>query len=106
MFMALLAFYGWIFPKEQDYKIYYLKQHKQNNMGTSGIFTINWADFGKGIIVAIITAFLATIEGIVDAGGLPSLSELKTALIIGGTAGVAYIIKNLLTGSSGVFLKK
>jgi hypothetical protein len=72
----------------------------------SSIFSLNWGDFGKGLIVAFLTAFLATIGQAVELGQLPTLPMLKVAAIAGATAGIAYIIKNLLSNDEGKFLKK
>jgi hypothetical protein len=41
-----------------------------------------------------------------DSGALPTLAELKSAGIVGLTAGISYLLKNLLTNSQGVVLKK
>jgi len=68
--------------------------------------TINWADLGKGIIVAFLTAFLAIIGQSIEAGQLPTLAEIKVAALAGATAGIAYLIKNLLSNNEGKFLRK
>jgi biotin transporter BioY len=72
----------------------------------STIFTINWADLGKGALVAAITAALAIIGQSIEAGQLPTSAQLKVAGLAGLTAGIGYIIKNFLTGSDGKFLTK
>lgn len=85
-----------------EFKIHYYKTKKNKIM----FGTINWADFGKGIIVAFLTTFLAIIGQAVEAGSLPTLAQIKMAALAGATAGVGYIVKNLLSNSEGKFLQK
>lgn len=71
----------------------------------SNIFTLNWADLGKGIVTAILAAFLTSVYAIFQAGALPTLADLKVAGLAGAVAGGAYLVKNLLTNNEGSFLK-
>jgi hypothetical protein len=41
-----------------------------------------------------------------DSGTLPTLAELKQAGIVGLTAGLSYLLKNLLTNSQDELMKK
>lgn len=72
----------------------------------SSFFSLNWYDFVKGLIVAVLTVFLATLGQTLEMGQLPTLEMIKTAAIAGATAGIAYIIKNLLSNEEGRFLNK
>lgn len=68
-------------------------------MKSSSFLNLNWQDLRKGFIVAVLTAVLGSLYPIIESGRFPSIIELKT---IGGAAllaGVAYLIKNLFTGT-------
>lgn len=67
---------------------------------------LNWRDAINGFIVAFFAASLTGIINILDGGHLPLLPELKSAGIIGLTAGLSYLLKNVLTNSTGEILKK
>lgn len=70
------------------------------------LFSINWHDFAKGLLVAVLTAALGSLYPIIDTGALPTLAQLKVIGISSLTAAIAYILKNFLTNSSDQFLKK
>lgn len=63
---------------------------------TSGLFSINWADAGKGFITAAIAAALTSGYQALTTGKF-TLDDLKVACIAGLTAGIAYLIKNFFT---------
>lgn len=71
----------------------------------SNIFTLNWADLGKGVVMAILGAFLTSIYAIFQAGALPTLADLHVAGIAAAITGGSYLLKNLLTNNEGSFLK-
>ena len=62
-------------------------------------------DLIKGFIVAFLSAALTGLVTILDNGALPTLTELKSAGIVGLTAGLSYLLKNLLTNSKGQIAK-
>ena len=65
---------------------------------------LNWKDFGKGAIVAVLTAVLATLTTLLQTGVLfdkASLPVIGTAAL---SAFIAYIAKNLFTNSQNQFL--
>lgn len=62
---------------------------------TSGLFKLDWADLGKGLIVAVASAVITVIKQSLDAGNLHF--DWKNIGIVAGTAGIAYLSKNLLT---------
>jgi hypothetical protein len=69
-------------------------------MKTSNLFSLNWADFGKGLIVAVGGASIALIEATLQAGSL-NFDWVK----IGSTAlaaGLAYLGKNFFTPAQNV----
>lgn len=72
----------------------------------SNLFNLNSQDLLKGFIVAFLSAALTGIVSTLDSGVLPTLAELKSAGVVGLTAGLSYLLKNLLTNSQGEMLKK
>lgn len=67
---------------------------------TSKQFTVNWRDLVKGLVVAIVTPILATVQQSVSAGTLTFNWSLIA--ISGISAGVAYLGKNFFTPSQTV----
>lgn len=70
----------------------------------SNFFQLNWRDFGKGLIIAVLGAIVGIIAGTIEQGSLSFDWPLiaKTAAL----AALTYITKNLLTNSNDEFLKK
>lgn len=62
---------------------------------------LNWQDAAKGLLVAVLTAFLTALIPMLEAGTWPSKSQLLQAAIAGVTAAAAYLLKNVLTNSQG-----
>lgn len=75
-------------------------------MDLSGLFKLNLRDALNGFLIAFLTAFLTAVSSALSSGSLPLFSDLKTFALIGITAGVSYITKNLLTNNEGELLKK
>jgi len=64
-------------------------------MNQSDFLKLNWADFGKGLIIAVLTPVLVVIQESVSAGTLTfNWSAIGISAIAGG---VAYLIKNFFT---------
>lgn len=57
-------------------------------------------DLLKGIVLVIFTSIGMTILPTLESGALPTLANLQAAGISGVAAGLAYIVKNLLTNSN------
>lgn len=72
----------------------------------SKFLSLDLKDALNGFLVAFLSAALTGIITTLDSGVLPTLSELKSAGIVGLTAGLSYLLKNLLTNSQGEILKK
>lgn len=72
----------------------------------SGFFSLNLNDLLKGVIVAFLAVLVTSISVFVDAGNLPTWVEFLSNLKTAGIAAFSYLLKQLLTGVSGVFLKK
>ena len=75
-------------------------------MNLSGLFTLNLRDALNGFLIAFLTAFLSAVVSGLNTGVFPALGDLKAFAMIGITAGVSYITKNLFTNSKGELLKK
>jgi len=72
----------------------------------SSFLRLNGEDLIKGAIVASLTAVLGSIYAILQTWLVPTLVELKTICLAWVGAGCSYLIKNILTNSSGLFLIK
>lgn len=71
----------------------------------SGFLSLNWADLGKGILVAFGTVFLGALYGTLNSGTFPTGADLKTWALAGLAAAVSYLLKNLFTNSSNQLAK-
>jgi len=64
-------------------------------MNQSNFLRLNWNDFGKGLIMAVLTPVVLIIQESVSAGTLTfNWSAIGISAVAGG---VAYLIKNLFT---------
>lgn len=61
--------------------------------------TLNWKDFGKGLLVAVISAVLGVVTTSLQVGSLTF--DWKAIGTIALSAGLAYITKNLFQNSAG-----
>lgn len=75
-------------------------------MNYSSFLNLNLRDAINGFVVAFFSASLTGIIETLDGGKLPQLAELKTAAIIGLTAGLSYMLKNLFTNAQGQLFSK
>ena len=64
-------------------------------VSTSKQFSVNWSDLLKGLIVAVVTPILATVQQSLSAGQLTFNWNLIA--VSGISAGVAYLTKNFFT---------
>jgi VIT1/CCC1 family predicted Fe2+/Mn2+ transporter len=71
----------------------------------SKFLNLDAKDAVNGFIVAFLSAALTGIVTTLDSGVLPNVAELKQAGVIGLTAGLSYLLKNLVTNSKGDILK-
>lgn len=71
----------------------------------SAFLKLDIKDLGRGALVAVLTAILVAVQPIVESGTLPTLEQLKAIGVIGITAGVAYLAKNLITNKNDEMLK-
>jgi len=62
-------------------------------------------DFIKGIVTAILTAFLNALMVVLGTGVVPTIQNIRTYALVGLSAGIGYLIKNLFTNSKDQLLK-
>jgi len=67
---------------------------------------LNIFDIFKGFFVAVITAILTTILNLLQTGSDILSLDWKSILSVALTAGIAYIVKNLLTNNKDEILSK
>lgn len=68
----------------------------------SNFFALNWMDLLKGLLVAVIGAILTGIYEAITAGSLTwTWAFFQPIVLTGVAAGIAYLIKNFLSNSSG-----
>ena len=72
----------------------------------SNFLSLNLRDAVNGFVVAFFSTALVSIVEILDSGNLPQIEELKTAAMVGLTAGVSYLLKNLFSNAAGDLFKK
>jgi len=73
----------------------------------SKFLSLNWSDFLKGSVVALITALVTSITNMLDSGLFPKTKqEWISILVTSFTAWVSYLLKNLITNVNGELLKK
>lgn len=65
--------------------------------------TLNLKDFGKGLLLAVLTPILTIIYQSLNAGSLTF--DWKLIITTGVSAGLAYLLKNLFSNSNGDFAK-
>lgn len=75
-------------------------------MNNSKFFNLNWADLGKGLLIAFLTALLGGLLELLQAGELPTTwAVFQPILEVSLSAAVAYLLKNLFTNSEGQLAK-
>jgi len=75
-------------------------------MNKSTFLSLNLRDLMNGFIVAFLATALTSVITTLDTGAFPSIAEIKSAVVIGLTAGISYVLKNVLENSQGQLLKK
>jgi hypothetical protein len=78
---------------------------KLNSMKSSYL-TVQQKDLIKGLVVAVLTAFLTSVGVALEDMALPTAKEFKDCGLAALGAGIAYIIKNFLTNNNDQLLKK
>jgi len=76
-------------------------------MKNSKFFNVNWADLGKGLLIAFLTALLGGLLELLQTGALPTTwLAFQPILELSLAAAVSYLLKNLFTNSTGEILKR
>lgn len=75
-------------------------------MKTSGYLALNWRDFLKGLLVAVLTAVFSSAVAILQAGGDLTFKSFVPALLAGLAALLSYLLKNFFTNTEGEILTK
>jgi hypothetical protein len=70
----------------------------------STFFNLNATDFIKGLLMAVLSSVITVVYQTIEAGSL--VFDWKAIGTIALTSGLAYIMKNLFTNSTGGFLKR
>jgi len=69
-------------------------------MKTSSLFSLDFKDLGKGILVAVGGAVIAAVESSIQAGSL--IFNWKAIGGVALAAGLSYLVKNLFTPAQTV----
>ena len=75
-------------------------------MRPSKKFTLSLRDWTHGFITAFLGATLTSILEVVSKECLPTIDDVIMHIKIGLCAGIAYLIKKLLSNSEGKFMKR
>jgi hypothetical protein len=70
----------------------------------STFFNLNGADFIKGLLMAVLSSVITVVYQTIEAGSL--VFDWKAIGTIALTSGLAYIMKNLFTNSTGKLFAK
>jgi len=62
------------------------------------LWNINLLDLGKGFVVTLISTALTVLYSGLASNAIPTIAEIKTALLVGLGTGISYLIKQLITG--------
>jgi hypothetical protein len=68
-----------------------------NATPTSGLYSINWKDFLKGLLVAALTTPLTTLYTSLQAGSFNV--DWKALGLVAAAGGLSYVLKNFFTPS-------
>jgi len=70
----------------------------------STLFTLNTADFVKGLLMAVLSTVITIVYQTIEAGSL--VFDWNAIGTMALTSALAYIMKNLFTNSQGKLFKK
>jgi hypothetical protein len=65
----------------------------------SKFLSLNTRDYIKSVVVSALTAVVAGVLPIVQSGKLPDAGDVRTLCFSAISAGLAYLLKNLMTNS-------
>jgi hypothetical protein len=72
----------------------------------SKLFTLDFRDLVNGLLIAFLAALIDGILKILETGAIFDLPHLKTVLIAGISAALAYLLKSLATNSHNQLFTK
>jgi hypothetical protein len=72
----------------------------------SKFFTLNWKDFSRGLLIAILTAIISGVIELLDTGAIFTWLTIKPVLIAGVSAALSYLLKCLVTNSHDQMFKR
>ncbi len=67
------------------------------------IFTLNWRDFAKGLVMAVLAAVLFFLEDAIKSG---SAIDWNLVLRVAYSTGLTYLLKNYFTDQQGKLFGK
>jgi hypothetical protein len=67
----------------------------------SKLFTINWHDLFKGLVVMVFTTFISSLITVLDTLQFPDAEGFRHIALAGLAAGSSYLLKNFFTNSQG-----
>ena len=77
-----------------------------NCVSVSSFLTLSQRDWIKGLSVAVLSVVIGSLYQIFQSGALPTPEQFNKILVTGGTAALAYIMKNFFTNNQDQMLKK
>lgn len=72
----------------------------------SKLFTLDWKDFSRGLLIAFLTAVLTGVINILDTGAVFTWVTIKPVLVAGISAALSYLLKCLATNSQDQMFKR
>ena len=72
----------------------------------SKLFTLNWKDFSRGLLIAFLAAVITGVINILDTGAVFTWLTVKPVLIAGISAALSYLLKCLATNSQDQMFKR
>ena len=76
------------------------------NTMKSKLFTLDWKDLSRGLLIAFLTAVLTGVINILDSDVLFTWMTIKPVLIAGISAALSYLLKCLATNSRDQMFKR
>lgn len=68
------------------------------------LFQLNYRDFVKGLLVAVLSSVLTLVYTTIQSGSLAF--DYKQILLVAVSSGLGYVLKNLFSDNQGRFLGK
>ena len=72
----------------------------------SKLFTLDWKDFSRGLLIAFLTAVISGVIELLDTGAIFTWLTMKPVIIAGISAALSYLLKCLATNSQDQMFKR